>query len=85
MLLRPKIRNPQTALQLNGQVIEQVKSYKLLGLPVTDELRWGEHVSTICSKAAQRLHFLKQLKRAAMSTSLCRLGHKYNQETIGTN
>jgi hypothetical protein len=69
MLLRPKIRNPQTALQLNGQVIEQVKSYKLLGLHVTDELRWGEHVSAICSKAAQRLHFLKQLKRAAMSTS----------------
>jgi len=69
MLLRPNGRNPQTALQLNCHVIEQVKSYKLLGLHVTDDLRWGEHVSTICSKAAQRLHFLKQLKRAAMSTS----------------
>ena len=69
MELRPNRKNPTNALQLNGQAIEQVKSYKLLGLHVTDELRWSEHVSAICSKAAQRLHFLKHLKRAAMSSS----------------
>ena len=61
-------KNPPPALMLNSQSIERVKSYKLLGLHVTDTLRWNEHVSTICSKAAQRLHFLQQLKRAAMST-----------------
>lgn len=31
-------------------------------------MKWHEHVSSICSKAAKRLHFLKMLKRAAMST-----------------
>jgi len=67
--LRPNRKNPPPALQLNGQPIEQVTSYKLLGLHVTEKLRWSEHVSAICSKAAQRLHFLKQLKRAAMSPS----------------
>ena len=69
MQLRPNHKNQPTTLQLNGHPIERVTSYKLLGLHVTDKLRWSEHVSAICSKAAQRLHFLKQLKRAAVSTS----------------
>jgi len=60
--------NPPPTLQLHGHSIERVQSYKLLGLYVTDTLKWNEHVSRICSKAAQRLHFLKQLKRSAMST-----------------
>jgi len=45
-----------------------VYSYKLLGLHVTDSLQWNEHVSSLYSRAAQRLHFLKQLKRASLSS-----------------
>ena len=56
-------------LLLNGQAIDRVSSYKLLGLHVTDTLRWNDHVSSICTKAAQRLHFLKQLKHAGMSAA----------------
>lgn len=52
------------SLKLNGQDIEQVTSYKLLGLHVTNKLKWNEHVSAICTKASKRLHFLKLLKRA---------------------
>jgi len=68
MLMGPARNSPPPTLQLNGKPIERVRSYKLLGLHVKDALKWNEHVSTICSKAAQRLHFLKQLKRSAMST-----------------
>jgi hypothetical protein len=68
MLLGQIKTNQPPTLQLNGQAIDRVSSYKLLGLHVTDTLRWNEHVSSICTKAAQRLHFLKQLKHAAMST-----------------
>ena len=53
-----------SSLQLNGQDIERVTCYKLLGLHVTDKLKWNEHVSAICAKASKRLHFLKLLKRA---------------------
>jgi hypothetical protein len=69
MQLRPNRKNPLPALQLNGQPIERVASYKLLGLHVMDDLRWSVHISAICSRAAQRLHFLRQLKRAAVSSS----------------
>ena len=67
MLLGSITKNPPPCLQLNGQQIERVRSSKLLGLLVTDSLKWNEHVSSLCSKAAQRLHFLQQLKRAALS------------------
>ena len=68
MLIGSILKNPPSLLQLNGQLIERVKSYKLLGLHVTDSLQWKVHVSSMCSRAAQRLHFLQQLKRAAMSS-----------------
>ena len=69
MLLGQIKANQPPTLQLNCQAIDRVSSYKLLGLQVTDTLRWNQHVSSICTKAAQRLHFLKQLKHAGMSTS----------------
>ena len=67
MLLGP-VRNKEVIpLLLNNSCIERVHSYKLLGLNITDRLKWNEHVSAICSKAASRLHFLKLLKRAQVS------------------
>jgi len=69
MLIGSIRANPPPTLQLHGHSIERVQSYKLLGLHVTDTLKWNEHISRICSKAAQRLHFLKQLKRSAMSNA----------------
>ena len=52
------------SLQLNGHDIERVTRYKLLGLHVTNKLKWNEHVSAICAEASKRLHFLNLLKRA---------------------
>ena len=47
----------------NDKQIEVVSSAKLLGVVVSDNLRWNAHVESICKKAATRLYFLKQLKR----------------------
>ena len=68
MLIGSIQKNPPPLLQIDGQPVERVTSYKLLGLQVTDSLQWNEHVSSLCSRAAQRLHFLQQLKRAAMTS-----------------
>ena len=54
-------------LQLGDNEIERVSVYKLLGLYMNDNLTWDDHVTSICAKSAKRLHFLKLLKRAAMS------------------
>jgi len=60
-------KDPPPALTVGDSTVERVATYKLLGINIDDRLRWDSHVSTICSKAASRLYFLKQLKRSGLS------------------
>ena len=56
--------SPVDHITINDKQIEVVSSAKLLGVVVSDNLKWNAHVESICKKAATRLYFLKQLKRA---------------------
>ena len=49
---------------LNGERFELVKSAKLLGMTITEDLKWNSHIENIVSKASKRLYLLRQLKRA---------------------
>jgi len=69
MLLGVISRDPPAILRLDDKPIERVRSFKLLGLMVTEKLNWNDNTALICSKASKRLHFLKLLKRSAMPTS----------------
>ena len=48
-------------LLLDGAAIDRVKTFKLLGVHVSDDLKWTNHIDAICAKAASRLHFLTLL------------------------
>lgn len=52
------------ALEVDGQALKVVDSTKLLGLTISSDLTWNAHVLDVVKKAAKRLYFLKQLKRA---------------------
>ena len=54
-------------ITMNDKQIEVVSSAKLLGVLVSDDLKWNVHVNHICKKTATRLYFLKQLKRAKVN------------------
>jgi hypothetical protein len=59
MLLGPVTSHPLTNIAINkGIIVEQVSSFKLLGVVITNNLQWEEHVTTICAKVNKRLHFL---------------------------
>ena len=45
---------------LHQQKLEQVQSAKYLGLTITDNLDWGQHVSEISCKATKTMGFLKR-------------------------
>ena len=45
---------------LHEQILEQVRSAKYLGLTITDDLEWGQHVSEISCKATKTLGFLRR-------------------------
>jgi hypothetical protein len=53
-------------ITINGKNVELVTSVKLLGLTISDNLKWNSHISYICKKVAPRLYFLRQLKRAKL-------------------
>ena len=45
---------------LHQQKLEQVQSAKYLGLTITDNLDWGQHVSEILCKATKTMGFLRR-------------------------
>ena len=53
----------------NDTNIEAVPSAKLLGVLISNDLKWNAHVEMICKKVAARLYFLRQLKRAKVPTN----------------
>ena len=58
---QPAIFDPLT---INGKELEVVKTVKLLGLTVKDNLTWNSYVDEVIKKVNKRLYFLVQLKRA---------------------
>ena len=44
---------------LHNQVLENVPSGKYLGIPITDDLHWGQHINNVTSKATKILGFLR--------------------------
>jgi len=56
-------------LTLQGNAIDNVKSYELLGIYVTETLNWDVHILATLSKAFKQIHFLKQLWHVIVSTA----------------
>ena len=45
---------------LHGHQLEQVQSAKYLGVSITSDMKWSEHIANICKKANNTLSFLKR-------------------------
>ena len=57
---------------IGGERIKVVSNAKLLGLTISSDLTWNAHITEVIKKAAKRLYFLIQLKRARVSQNdLC--------------
>ena len=42
---------------INGKVLEQVNSFKYLGVNISNNLTWSNHIDIVCSKARRMLHW----------------------------
>ena len=49
-----------TQYELSGQVLEEVKDAKYLGVTVGDDLEWTKHINAITTKANSKLSFLRR-------------------------
>ena len=59
-------RNQHTPLVLRQDIIDTVSSFKLLGVNISSDLRWDEHIDIINAKASKRLHYLSLLRRSSV-------------------
>ena len=58
MVLSRKKSPPTPSIVLQGETIELVSSFKLLGVIISRDLTWRSHISYIISKAKRLLGFL---------------------------
>ena len=60
------VRSPPSydLIEINGSKVSAFSVVKLLGVYFQDNLKWNTHVTEMIKKAAKRLYFLTQLKRA---------------------
>ena len=49
-------------LKLNGNAILVVRKIKILGVIITDDLKWEENTSLICSKVEGKFYLISNLK-----------------------
>jgi hypothetical protein len=54
-------------LVIDGEDVERVRSYKLLGVIINDRLTWENHVLYIIGKASGRIYCISQLTRAGVN------------------
>ena len=54
-------------LKLSDTIIEQVSSFKLLGVTIQNNLIWDSHTENLYSKANRQLFFLRQLKKSGVN------------------
>ena len=55
-----------TSIMLNGQEIERVKNYKLLGVYIDDKLSWNAQITNLCKKLRSSLYNLSRLKKTIL-------------------
>ena len=57
-----KYNTPPLNLKLNGKIVEQTDQIKLLGVHITEDLKWSKNTNNICSKVNQKLYIINKLK-----------------------
>ncbi|XP_070180310.1 muscarinic acetylcholine receptor DM1-like [Littorina saxatilis] len=63
-------KDPILPLEINGEAVEQVSSFKFLGTLISEDLKWDGNTKSIIKKCQQRLHFLRQLRKFRMSQQI---------------
>ena len=74
----------QAPINIDGNVVEQVESFKFLGVHITDELSWFKHTKTVMKRAQQNIFPLRRLKRFGMGPQILKRFYSCTIESILT-
>jgi hypothetical protein len=77
-----KRRNEQAAILIDGAVVEQIESFKFLGIHITNKLTWSKHTKTVVKRAQQNIFPLRRLKRFGMGHQILKRFYSCTIESI---
>ena len=66
---------------MDGAVVEQVESFKFLGVHINNKLEWSKHTKTVAKRARRSLLSLRKLKRFGMGRQLLKRFYSCNIES----
>ena len=73
MVITRKKNRPAPNISLQGHCIEQVSSFKLLGVTVSDDLSWRDHILSVCARSKKLLGFIYRAFGVASKSCLNQL------------
>ena len=74
-----KKRTEHVPILINGAAVEQVESFKFLGVHITNQQTWSKHTMTVAKRERQNLFPLRWLKRFGMGPQIRK---RFNSCTI---
>ena len=69
---------------IDGAVVEQVESFKFLGVHITNKLTWSKHTMTVMKRARQNLFPLSRIKSFGMGHQILKKLYSCTIESILT-
>ncbi|KAM9404490.1 uncharacterized protein ACWYII_028318 [Salvelinus alpinus] len=79
-----KKRTEHARLLFDRAAVEQVESFKFLGVHITNKLTWSKHTMTVVKRARQNLFPLRRLKRFGMGPQILKRFYSCTIESILT-
>lgn len=82
MVVDPRPGGDHGPVTIHGHVIEQVSSFKYLGVHIDSDLSWRTQVTTVCSRIHQRLHFLRRLRLFGVCRNIMLIFYRATIESV---
>ena len=79
-----KNKPPHTPIQIKGEEVEIVSSYKYLGSTLDNKLGWAENTAALVKKGHQRLHFLKKLRSFKVNPAILQMFYTSTVQSVIT-
>ena len=77
-----KRRFKHAPILIDGAAVEQVESFKFLGVHITNKLTCSKHTKTVVKRAQQNLFSLRRLKRFGMGPQIFKRFYSCTIESI---
>ena len=79
-----KRRTEHASILIDGAVVEQVESFKFLGVLIINKLSWSKHTKTVGKRVQQNVFLRRRLKRFCMGPQILKRFYSCTIESILT-